>query len=345
MLLRGATTLLDAVINPNPVLVDVSRGDIIESCHAGAYAVVDNAGNIIDSKGDINKHIYARSSLKPIQALFLLQSGAADHYRLGSKHIAIACASHSGEKQHTDLVEQWLQVLNLSVKTLECGSHRPTNRHYSKELLLKGQPITELHNNCSGKHTGFLCAAVHCGYDTNGYINPQHPLQIAVTNVIEESVEYSVNTQNPGVDGCGIPLYAIPLERLAYGFARFTALHGSNTTSQKHRHRIVDSMLSEPFYVAGTDRFCTQIMQNTGGSMVVKTGAEGVYIGMLREQGIGIALKIDDGATRASEVLMAHLLSQYCKNDAQQAYLRRASNVEIKNVAGAVVGKIGPRLD
>ena len=326
----------------NPVLVNVWRGDMIESRHSGAFAVVDTAGNILESQGDIHRNIYARSSLKPVQALWLMESGAADRFALNAKQLAIACASHGGEEQHTGLVNDWLATLGLSVESLECGVHRPSYGKARYNLTVSGQAASALHNNCSGKHTGFLCACVHSGIDPVGYINPDHPAQRAITRVIEETLECKVSDQIPSIDGCGIPLYGIPLERLANGLAGFSKPGGSNSLSQQYRNRIVKSMMVEPFYVAGTDRFCTRTIEKSEETVVVKTGAEGVYIGIMRDAGIGIALKIDDGATRAAEVLMADLLSRYTRNNSFLEYLKNETQIKINNVAGNHVGNIMP---
>jgi len=323
----------------NPVLVEVWRGDRVESRHRAAFSVVEANGNLVHYAGDVETPVYPRSSLKPVQALWLIESGAADHFKLSPRHIAVACASHGGEAGHTQLVSDWLASMGLNGGHLECGAHPPSHDGTRREMVKQGREPQNLHNNCSGKHTGFICGCVHRGYDIPGYIEPDHPAQREITTIVQECTGYDLSRAKPAVDGCGIPLYAIPLRNLAQAFAGF-ARANRDGSRQAARQCIVDSILENPFLIAGSKRFCTRTIENAQGSALVKTGAEGVYAGVLLDQGLGIALKIDDGATRAAEVLMAAVLHSFSNHEEFKAALASDIEVPVKNVAGRVVGKI-----
>ncbi|MDF3074152.1 MAG: putative L-asparaginase [Alphaproteobacteria bacterium] len=321
----------------DPVLVEVTRGDMVESRHRGAAAIVDSDGRVISAWGDIEAPVYSRSALKPIQAIPLIESGAAEHYGLGDAEIALSCASHGGEPRHAETVAAWLKKIGLSVADLECGVQTPSYGLAAEALLLRGEKPTALNNNCSGKHTGFLTVAVHKGEKTRGYIKLEHPVQQRILGVLEQLTDMDLGPAPKGIDGCGIPVIGVPLGRLALAFARMAR----PATLPKPRiaaiARIRKAMAAEPFMVAGSGRFCTRVMQALGERAVVKTGAEGVYIAILRDKGLGIALKIDDGGTRAAEVALAALLQRCGVFDPA---LESALAVLIFNRAGLQVGQV-----
>lgn len=323
----------------DPILVEVTRGDMVESRHRGAAAIVDSDGRVISVWGDIETPVYSRSALKPIQAIPLIESGAADQFGLRDAEIALACASHGGEPRHTETVAAWLKKIGLSVQDLECGVQTPSYGPAAEALLLKGEKPTALNNNCSGKHTGFLSVAVHKGEKTKGYIKLEHPVQQRILGVLEQLTDINLGAAPKGIDGCGIPVIGVPLGTLALAFARMA----KPATLPKPRiaaiARIRKAMAAEPFMVAGSGRFCTRVMQVLGERAVVKTGAEGVYIAILRDKGLGIALKIDDGGTRASEVVLAALLQRCGVFDPA---LESALCVPILNRAGLQVGEVRP---
>jgi L-asparaginase II len=325
------------VSSADPVLVEVTRGEMVESRHRGAAAIVDSDGRVISAWGDIEAPVYSRSALKPIQAIPLIESGAAEHYGLGDAEIALSCASHGGEPRHAETVAAWLKKIGLSVADLECGVQTPSYGPAAEALLLKGEKPTALNNNCSGKHTGFLTVAVHKGEKTKDYIKLAHPVQQRILGVLEQLTDMDLGPAPKGIDGCGIPVIGVPLGRLALAFARMA----KPATLPKPRiaaiARIRKAMAAEPFMVAGSGRFCTRVMQTLGERAVVKTGAEGVYIAILRDKGLGIALKIDDGGTRAAEVALATLLQRCGVFDPA---LEPALAVPIFNRAGLQVGQV-----
>lgn len=325
---------------PNPTVAEAWRGSAVESRHRGAVAVVDWRGETLLEIGDVDVPIYPRSSLKPLQALALVESGAVGRFGLDSSHVCLACASHNGENEHTTRVAAWLEAIELDPSALECGAHYPYSED-ARNALIRGdiQP-TVLHNNCSGKHAGFLSVARCMNVDPAGYIAPDHPVQRLVTRIVEEACEYSLEGAVAAVDGCGIPVYGIPLRNLARAFAGFSPrAQGLGARSESGRI-IVESILRHPYLIAGARRFCTRVIEASRGRAIMKTGAEGVFTGTLLEEGIGIALKIDDGATRASEVLMAAVLKHFSPDPSFSAALDGECSVPIENAASRTVGRV-----
>ncbi len=295
----------------NPVLVEITRGDCVESVHRGAAVVVDAKGTVLASWGDVARPVYARSAIKPLQALTLVESGAAERFALGDAELALACASHFGEAVHVGCVRRWLARIGLDEQQLECGAHAPRSRHAWTQLVRTGAPVTPAHNNCSGKHVGMLTTAVHLGEPTRGYISPDHPVQRRIRRMLEDMTDCDLSAAPVGVDGCGIPVVGISLAATALAMARFGAPSGLPAKRASAARRLRRAMARAPHMVAGEGGFCTIIVQRAGGGVLVKTGAEGVFTAVVPGRELGLALKIDDGAGRAAEVAVAALLAQW----------------------------------
>lgn len=293
----------------NPVLVELTRGALVESVHRGAIAISDAQGRIVYALGDIALPVYPRSALKPMQALPLLESGAADAFRVSDEEIALACASHSGEPMHTLRVAAWLARLGLGEPDLACGTHPVRFEPLAEELIRRGEKPTRIHNNCSGKHTGFLTVARHWNVATDGYERHDHPVQQAVAKAVGELA--GIPQELPwGVDGCAAPNFALPLGSFARALAQFADPQNLAPERTQTVQRIFAAMIAHPELVAGTGRMCTALMRAGGGRVAVKTGAEGVFAAIVPEAGLGIALKIDDGTGRAAETAIAFLLDR-----------------------------------
>ena len=286
----------------NPVLVEVTRGDMVESRHRGAAAVVDSEGRVVFSAGDVEALIYGRSAIKPLQALALVETGAAEAFDCSDAEIALACASHDAEPFHVAGVKAWLERMGLSADDLECGAHRPDDRDAADALIRAGQEPSSLHNNCSGKHAGFLAVAKILSVPTKGYIEYSHPVQQTLLGIMEMMSGLDLRGAPRGIDGCGIPQIAMPLGNIALAMARMAEPDDQPERRQKAAARVLQSMERHPEMVAGTHRYCTKVMQATKGRALIKTGAEGVYCGVIPELGLGLCVKIDDGGTRAAEV-------------------------------------------
>ncbi|WP_374446047.1 asparaginase [Stella sp.] len=335
-----------AVATANPVLVEVTRGTVVESRHRGSIAVVDAAGRVLHQVGDVAQAVYPRSAIKPLQALLLVESGAADRFGLGDRELALACASHRGETVHTEAVAAWLGRVGLSPDDLECGAHLPYDPKSMEALLRAGGHPSTLHNNCSGKHSGFVTAALHLGLPVKGYIRREHPLQQRLYRTIEEMGGESLAATGRGYDGCGIPVFGVPLRALARAFARLDDTAGLTPERADAAGRILRAMAVEPVMVSGHGSFVTRVMQVAGETVRLKSGAEGVYCAVLVGRGIGIALKIDDGAGRAAEVAMAAALRRLGAFTAEQEReLAAFLEVPIRNVAGRDVGVVRAAAD
>ena len=324
----------------SPVVIEVTRGPVVESRHEGIAAVVKPDGTIVGAWGDIDRPILPRSANKPIQAMAFVESGAVERFGLGNEHIALACASHSGEKRHVETVRAWLVKVGLSEADLECGIHPPRLQATIEELARTGKSATAAYNNCSGKHSGFLTTALQYGEPTRGYIKYDHPVQRRLREVMTDLCGDDANGFPYGTDGCGIPTLATPLKSLARAMANMAE---PSRLSNKHAEaatRIRAAMNAEPFMMAGTGRFCTRINQALPGVAQIKTGAEGVFCGMLPTLGLGIAIKILDGAARAAEVAMASLLHHF---DVLPAAERdEILHPPVRNVVGLLVGEMRP---
>ena len=324
----------------NPVLVEVTRGTLVESVHRGSIAIANAAGTLTVSLGDVETPVYPRSSLKPLQALPLVESGAAEAFHLTDEEVALACASHSGEPMHTVRVAAWLRRIGCTEEDLACGPHPVRYEPVWREMIARGEQPTRIHNNCSGKHTGFLTLARHLGVPTPGYEKHDHPVQQAVAKALADLTGVSIDMPW-GVDGCAAPNFALPLSAFARALARLadpSALSGVRAAAAR---RIVHAMASYPELVSGTGRACATLMRAGRGRVVVKTGAEGVFAGIVPELGLGIALKIDDGATRASETVIAALLGklELLHGDDAAGELVRA---RVTNTRNATVGERRP---
>jgi L-asparaginase II len=332
----------------NPILVEAIRGRIRESAHRGAIAVCDAEGAIVASLGDIERPVFPRSAVKVLQALPLIESGAADQLGLSDEELAIACASHNGEPRHTAVVERMLAKVGLDLGALECGTQWPTREAVQRELAAAGTLPNALNNNCSGKHAGFLCLACRLGGSANlrqyarGYVGEEHPVMRAVAAALQATTDFDLGQTARGIDGCSIPTYAIPLRHLALAFARVGTGIGLSAGHAAAARRLRGAVARHPFMVAGSDRFDTRVMERLGERVFCKVGAEGVFCAALPERGLGVAIKIDDGNNaRAAEVAMAATIEAFLDLDDDEAVsMRSLSDVRLRNWNGIEVGSL-----
>ncbi len=288
--------------------IEVHRGGLLESRHQAIAAVINARGDIVHAWGDIEREIYPRSAIKPLQALALIESGAAEAFGLDDPEIALACASHNGEPAHVAAVSAWLARMGLGATDLGCGAHWSHDPETARDWVRSGAPLSAINNNCSGKHTGFLATAKHLGEPTVGYIEPDHPVQVRLAAILAEMADADLSNTARGVDGCGIPVLGMQLSAMALAMARMADPSGLGPSREVAAKRIVAAMAAHPFNVAGRNRFDTIAMRAGGGRFSTKAGAEAVHAAIIPELGLGVALKIDDGAKRASEVAMANIL-------------------------------------
>ena len=325
--------------NANPVLVNTLRGDVIECQHRGAIAICDPKGRVVKSRGNIDALVYPRSAIKPLQALPLVETGAADHFELTGDELAIACASHQSEIAHTDTVSHWLERIGLDDEALECGAHAPAHVETAEDLLLNRLKPRRVHNNCSGKHAAMLTAAHFLHEETEGYIDREHPVQQRWLDAVGDMAGLEMRKLPWSYDGCGIPVIAMPLVATATAFARFAVPDDLPQKRAMAAHRLAGAIAANPFMVAGSGCLCTDVMRLTGLRILIKPGAEGFYTAALPEQGLGIALKIDDGQHEAAEVALLTTLKHLGVLHADEfETLSTRCRIPVCNTLGVVTG-------
>ncbi|NBC31430.1 MAG: asparaginase [Alphaproteobacteria bacterium] len=294
----------------NPVLVTVTRGSMVESGHRGAAVIADRNGKVVAHWGNFERPVYPRSAIKPVQAIPLIESGAAEALAVTDAEIALACSSHNAEPDHVERVRAWLARIGCPETALACGARPPMGAEAAAGLIRDGIEPGPVHNPCSGKHAGFLSTAHYKGEPLDGYTQLTHPVQQRLLGVIEQMTGQDLGTAPWARDGCAIPTFGISLGGLAVAMARFADPADLPERRIAAVLRIRRAWGGHPHLVAGSGRFDTKAMQAAAGRALVKTGAEGVFCACLPGEGLGIALKIDDGATRASEAAMAALLRE-----------------------------------
>ena len=327
-----------------PFVIEVTRGGRVESRHRGSVSVVDADGSSIFARGDTGSPVFPRSAIKVFQAVPLIECGAADAFGLSRQELSLACASHSGEAGHVELAAGMLARAGLGEAALECGCHWPFDLPVALDLARAGKAPTALHNNCSGKHAGFLCTAVHLGEEVEGYVQAGHAVQRRAKAVIEDLTGASLAGDACGIDGCSIPTYAAPLSGFAHGFAKLAAGQGVAPERAAGGRRLIEACMAEPWSMSGSERACLSLMQTAPGRVFAKTGAEGVFCGAVPELGVGFALKIEDGATRASEAAVAATLSAIFRVEdpaLAEAY-DKLSRRTLRNWEKREVGEIRP---
>ncbi len=327
-------------------LVDVTRGGRKESIHSGTVAISDASGSLVASVGDTSRLVFPRSAVKALQAIPLIETGAADALGYDDAELALACASHNGEEVHVKSARVMLMKAGLEEGDLECGPQWPARMSDVAKLHQSYSKPCPLHNNCSGKHAGFLGLSKTLGAETRGYIDVDHPVQSTVRDVMTEMTGHPHRASDCGIDGCSIPTYPVPIANLARAFATFGTGEGLAADRQTACDMLYEACVNEPFMVAGTERFCTDIMQAMEGRVFVKTGAEGVFCGTIPELGVGISLKCSDGATRASEAMMAAIIEELLElSDEQAIVVGRYSNRPVPNRRDTIVGYVRARQE
>ena len=338
-------------VPPSAPLVEVWRGPLVESRHRGHVAAVDGAGRVVASLGAPETVTFMRSSAKPLQALPLVTSGAADRFGFDQRELALACASHSGQDLHADTVAGMLKKIGLDESALKCGVHEPFDQETARTLRERGESPSILRNNCSGKHTGMLALALHLGAPPETYDHPEGVVQQAILRAVAQFSGLPVGEVPVGIDGCGVPVFGMPVRAMALTYARLAAPPaGFDEPTRRAARRIFAAMGSHPEMIGGTvERFDTQVMRAAGGRVVSKVGAEGVYTaGVLPceewPEGLGLAFKIEDGEDRRARPTVAiECLRQLgVLNEDTLEALSPYAKFPIRNHRGELVGEIRP---
>lgn len=330
------------------VLAEVRRGGLVEARHRGHVAVVDGEGRLLARAGDPEHVTFWRSAAKPFQAAAVVAAGAADAFGVGDEELAVMCASHNGEEAHLSAVRRLLARAGLGEGDLRCGVHPPAGEAARAALLRAGAEPGPLHNNCSGKHAGMLLLARHRGWPPAGYTAPDHPVQRALREAVAAVAGVAPGAMALGVDGCGVPTFGLPLRRLALAFARLARPAAADDLAPSLRAalaRVGRAMAAHPFMVAGTGRFCTDLIRVTGGRLLGKVGAEGVYGVAVTDRGWGVAVKVEDGGSRGlypAVVRALELLGLLA--DAEAAALAAHARPAVRTHRGETVGEVRPVL-
>ncbi|KZL20931.1 L-asparaginase II [Pseudovibrio axinellae] len=330
----------------NPVLVEVTRGNIVESRHRGSIAIVDADGKLAFSAGDVEQGIFARSAIKALQAIPMVESGAAEALAFDDAELALACASHNGEETHANSARIMLFKAGLTEEDLMCGTQWPKHMDDCVKLIKTDESPCQLHNNCSGKHAGFLAMAKTLGVSTDNYIGYDHPVQAEIRNVLEQMGGSILGRDTCGTDGCSIPTYAMEQQKTALAFARFATGVGLDPVRANATEVLYEACVNEPYMVAGKNRFCTEIMDIFKGRVFVKVGAEGVFCAALPELGFGVTLKCDDGAERGAEVMMASVIRSLLPlSEDEEKGLHAWEHQQLMNRRDILVGEVRPVED
>jgi L-asparaginase II len=328
------------------VLVEIERGGVRESLHRGAWVVVER-GRVAQSRGDFGRPVFYRSSMKPLQALPLVLSGAADALGLTPAEIALACGSHSGAEEHVAGARSILRKAGLDESLLRCGGHWSIDPEVAVRQHARGDRPTAVLSNCSGKHAGMLAASRHAGYPTATYLDPDHPLQREIRALVAEFGGIHESSIAVAVDGCGAPTYAVPLDAMARSFARLGDPSDLPPATAAGARRLTTAMREHPEMVAGAGRFDTDLLRAAKGRVVAKGGAEGVHAVAVPERSLGLAVKVDDGSDRGYRIVVIELLRRWgilSETEAASLLERHASPV-LRNWAGAPVGRMRPVFD
>lgn len=328
------------------IVAKVFRGELVDLTHIGHVAVVDHTGKLLYHYGNPERVTFARSSAKPMQTIPVLESGAADAYGITDKEIALMCASHSGESFHVEAVRSILDKAGLGDQYLQCGTHYPFAEYAAQELRRKDQLPETVHCNCSGKHSGMLITAKYLKEDLDTYYMSEHPVQKRIMKTIAEVCDYEEGKIVTAVDGCGVPVHAMPLDRFAHGFARLSKPELFGEKRGQVVRRITEAMTDYPEMVAGTDRFCTDLMKVCGDRLFAKLGAAAYFAVGLKDKGIGMTFKVEDGDKNIVYAMVMEVLGQLdIITPEELVKLGKYHTWQDKNHKGEVVGHTEVRFD
>ncbi len=329
-----------------PVLVEATRGSIVESRHRGSLVIAHTDGGIMLEIGATQTPVYPRSSIKLVQALALVESGAADAFGFSDYELALACASHNGEARHVTAVAATLERLGLDAEALACGARWPYQHADIEALIRAGETPTRMTNECSGKHAGMLAFALHRGFNPVGYERSDHPAQAEIATVLSDVFETDLAEAPCGVDGCSLPAWAVPLRTLACGFARFFGNPDLSLERRAAADRLFRACAAEPHAVAGVHRLDTEVMAHFGETVFLKGGAEGVYVVAFPKLKVAAAVKIEDGTSRAAQVVAAAIVARFAVHSSEDdTFMESRVLPDVTNARGDTVGRLQPTSD
>ncbi len=319
-------------------IVHVYRGGCVESVHRGDIVAVNRRGDVVFQYGDKNKRTFWRSSAKPFQTIPMVESGGIEKFKFTSKELSLMTSSHGGEEKHVMILESILKKIGKNLTDLDCGKSKPMYEGAFKKLLESNKPYTPANNPCSGKHSCMLTLGIIKGIDLKNYIELDHPIQEIMLRTVSEVCDIAAADIDIAIDGCGVPVFGLPIYNMAKGYSKLSHSSASDMRTMSLQ-KIASAMIGEPYYVAGTSRLDTILMEETKGKILAKLGAESVYCMTIMDKGIGIAMKIEDGGYRALNQLVPDLLigHGFISNDEYEEIKKRL-NLLIKNHREQIVG-------
>ena len=324
----------------NPILVEHQRGGIAESFHRGVVCVIDKNGELVHQLGNVEQVCFPRSALKFFQHIPLITSGAFDHFGFTLKELALMCGSHNGEAMHVETANSILAKIGLGEESLGCGAQQPTRKDDYINLVKAGKEPSAIHNNCSGKHSGFLAWCKYHNQPIGSYLSAEHPLHIEIKRITAQFHEIDEKALILGLDGCSAPIFAMPVRNQAIAYKNLICpekFGDENLT--RACQLIVQAITTYPEMIAGTKRYCTDLMAVTKGKIIGKTGADGVYCLAIPEKGWGICIKIDDGRMGPQYNVAQQVIENLgLLNEEEKALLRNYLINENKNYAGNFTG-------
>ncbi|MQA91499.1 MAG: asparaginase [Gemmatimonas sp.] len=322
--------------------VEVVRGEILESRHVVHAAVVDSGGRLRASVGDMDRVTYFRSGAKPFQAVPLVRDGAIDRFGLTFEELALCCGSHSGEPRHLEVATSMLRKVGVEAGSLACGAHPPLHEQTRRDLAEQGLEPIRVHNNCSGKHIGMVALARAHGWDISGYNLPEHPVQGRILSEVARWAGVPYEAIGLGTDGCGAVCFALPLRQMARAYATLAA---SARAGERDATYVVGSMTNYPEMVAGEGRICTDLMEQTAGRLFAKVGAEGLYCVGVPGAELGVAMKVEDGSSRAVAPAILSILRQLdLISEDDLGALWSHAYPDVYNTCGDLVGQVRPQI-
>ncbi|MBA1335782.1 MAG: L-asparaginase II [Firmicutes bacterium] len=324
------------------VLTHVTRGGEIESVHRGNLVVVDRSGRIVYSAGDASGYTYWRSAAKPFQVLPMIEAGGVERFGFSEEEIAVMTSSHGGEERHIDAVGRIFKKMGCGIDKLDCGAAKPMHPAAARKLLQQNMPYEQVHNPCSGKHSSMIALALIRGYVVDGYVQPEHPVQKEMLDVVKDVSGIEIESIKIGIDGCGVPVFGLPVYNMAKAYSLLADPETAGGSKRRDALKTVASAMSKnPFYVAGTGRLDTELIEVTNGRIIAKLGSEGVYCAAVTGAGLGIAIKIEDGNYRAIDPVIVELLRRLGLLTGEE--LEKLADrwvVKIKNHHKDVIGEI-----
>ena len=321
--------------------VDFVRGKKVESTHQVKALVTTVDGKVLLSTNNDNEYFFPRSSIKIFQAIPFAMSNAIKNYKLNNKHIALACASHKGEKFHIKELKKWISKINLKTKNLQCGIHAPLDKNASEKIIYSRKKFNELHNNCAGKHLGMLTSCLVNNQSITNYLDYNHVHQKNIRKIFNKFTESKLSKKNFSLDGCSAPQYSFKIKSISKALNNLIKSYKNNYEYTDQVRTLVNSILKNPEFIGGTVSFDTKVIKASKGKIFCKSGAEGVFLFVDFQKEISGVIKITDGNERAIPIAILNIFKKFkVMSKVELKNLEKKEKFELKNHAGRNIGCI-----